>query len=74
MSKKSFPSEYSSRITPQKVSSLLGAWHDQLGEDPIVQSHIFQSEAGAGLAFSPSSPRMPTVWCFSMMHYRDDNQ
>ena len=27
MPKKSFLSEYSSRITPQKVANLLGAWH-----------------------------------------------
>jgi transposase len=30
MPKKSFLSEYSSRITPQKVSSLLAGWHAQL--------------------------------------------
>ena len=30
MPKKSFPSEYSSRITPQKVSRLLTGWHGQL--------------------------------------------
>jgi transposase len=30
MPKKSFLSEYASRITPEKVSLLLGAWHDKL--------------------------------------------
>jgi hypothetical protein len=30
MPKKSFLSEYSSRITPQKVSRLLALWHAQL--------------------------------------------
>src|SRR5208282_4550802 len=37
MPKKSFLSEYSSRITPQKVSRLLGLWHGQLtGETLLV--------------------------------------
>jgi len=36
MPKKSFLSEYSSRITPQKVSRLLGLWHDQVTGEAIV--------------------------------------
>jgi hypothetical protein len=39
--KKSFLSEYSSRITPQKVSSLLGAWHDELAGDKIFPGQSF---------------------------------
>src|SRR5204863_6762237 len=36
MPKKSFLSEYSSRITPQKVSSLLGLWHDQVTGEALL--------------------------------------
>ena len=36
MPKKSFLSEYSSRITPQKVARLLGLWHDQLTGEALV--------------------------------------
>ena len=36
MPKKSFLSEYSSRITPQKVSRLLGLWHDQVTGEALV--------------------------------------
>lgn len=36
MPKKSFLSEYSSRITPQKVSRLLGLWHAQLSGDALM--------------------------------------
>ena len=39
--KKSFLSEYSSRITPQKVSKLLGAWHAQLGGESILPGQSF---------------------------------
>lgn len=35
MPKKSFLSEYSSRITPQKVSRLLAAWHAQLSGESL---------------------------------------
>jgi hypothetical protein len=35
MPKKSFLSEYSSRITPQKVARLLALWHDQLTGEAI---------------------------------------
>jgi transposase len=35
MPKKSFLSEYSSRITPQKVSRLLAGWHAQFGGQPL---------------------------------------
>jgi transposase len=35
MPKKSFLSEYSSRITPQKVSRLLALWHAQLGAEAL---------------------------------------
>jgi len=38
---KSFLSEYSSRITPQKVSKLLGAWHAQLGGESILPGQSF---------------------------------
>jgi len=36
MPKKSFLSEYSSRITPPKVSRLLSVWHDQLTGQELV--------------------------------------
>jgi hypothetical protein len=36
MPKKSFLSEYSSRITPQKVSRLLALWHTQLAGESLV--------------------------------------
>ena len=36
MPKKSFLSEYSSRITPQKVSRLLGLWHDQVTGEALL--------------------------------------
>src|SRR5271165_2847714 len=36
MPKKSFLSEYSSRITPQKVSRLLGLWHGQLTGETLL--------------------------------------
>ena len=36
MPKKSFLSEYSSRITPQKVSRLLALWHDQVTEEALL--------------------------------------
>ena len=39
--KKSFLSEYSSRITPQKVSLLLGAWHDELAGEKILPGRSF---------------------------------
>jgi transposase len=35
MPKKSFLSEYSSRITPQKVSRLLASWHAQFAGQPL---------------------------------------
>jgi transposase len=41
MPKKSFLSEYSSRITPQKVSLLLGAWHDELAGEKILPGQSF---------------------------------
>src|SRR6266851_4563100 len=34
--KKSFLSQYSSRITPRKVSRLLGLWHDQVTGEALV--------------------------------------
>jgi hypothetical protein len=37
MPKKSFLSEYSSRITPQKVSRLLDLWHGQLTGETLVK-------------------------------------
>jgi len=36
MPKKSFLSEYSSRITPQKVSRLLALWHDQVTGEALL--------------------------------------
>jgi len=36
MPKKSFLSEYSSRIAPQKVARLLALWHDQLAGEAIL--------------------------------------
>jgi hypothetical protein len=36
MPKKSFLSEYSARITPQKVARLLALWHDQLAAEALV--------------------------------------
>jgi hypothetical protein len=41
MPKKSFLSEYSSRITPQKVAGLLGAWHAQLAGDKLFPGQSF---------------------------------
>ena len=41
MPKKSFLSEYSSRITPQKVADLLGAWHAQLAGDKLFPGQSF---------------------------------
>jgi len=37
MPKRSFLSEYSSRIIPQKVSKLLAAWHDALAGEAILK-------------------------------------
>lgn len=36
MPKKSFLAEYSSRITPQKVTTLLAAWHAQIGGETLL--------------------------------------
>jgi transposase len=36
MPKRSFLTEYSSQITPQKVSALLGLWHEQLTGEPLL--------------------------------------
>ncbi len=41
MPKKSFLSEYSSRITPHKVSRLLAAWHDQLAGERLFAGQSF---------------------------------
>src|SRR6516164_3654888 len=41
MPKKSFLSEYSSRITPQKVALLLGAWHGALAGETILPGESF---------------------------------
>ena len=37
--KKSFLSEYSSRITPQKVTALLAAWHTQTLDDALFEGN-----------------------------------
>jgi hypothetical protein len=39
MPKKSFLSEYSSRITPRKVARLFALWHDQLTGEALVTGH-----------------------------------
>jgi transposase len=39
--KKSFLSEYSSRITPQKVAHLLGGWHDRIDGDALFPGQSF---------------------------------
>jgi hypothetical protein len=39
--KKSFLSEYSSRVTAQKVATLLGAWHGALAGDTILSGESF---------------------------------
>src|SRR5215831_14092126 len=39
--KKSFLSEYASRITPQKVAALLGAWHGALAGETILPGQSF---------------------------------
>jgi hypothetical protein len=39
--KKSFLSEYSSHITPQKVATLLGAWHGALAGETILPGESF---------------------------------
>jgi hypothetical protein len=54
--KKSFLSEYSSRITPQKVSSLLGAWHDELAGDKIFPA-ILQPRLPLRALLWRTSPR-----------------
>jgi transposase len=41
MPKKSFLAEYSSRITPQKVSHLLAGWHAQLAGETILSGESF---------------------------------
>ena len=41
MPKKSFLSEYSSRITPHKVARLLAAWHDRIAGDTLVPGQSF---------------------------------
>jgi hypothetical protein len=41
MPKKSFLSEYSSRITPQKVAQLLAGWHAQLTGENILSGESF---------------------------------
>jgi transposase len=41
MPKKSFLSEYSSRITPEKVAILLGAWHHQLAGGKLLPGQSF---------------------------------
>ena len=41
MPKKSFLSEYSSRITPQKVGQLLAGWHAQLTGENILSGESF---------------------------------
>ena len=41
MPKKSFLSEYSSRITRHKVLQLLGAWHHQLAGEPLFPGESF---------------------------------
>ena len=45
MPKKSFLSEYSSRITPQKVATLLGAWHGALAGETILPGNPSTSTA-----------------------------
>ena len=41
MPKKSFLSEYSSRITPQKVTRLLAGWHAQLAGAALLAGTSF---------------------------------
>lgn len=41
MPKKSFLSEYSSRITPQKVARLLAGWHAQLAGETLLAGQSF---------------------------------
>jgi len=41
MPKKSFLSEYSSRITPEKVAILLGTWHHQLAGGKLLPGQSF---------------------------------
>jgi hypothetical protein len=41
MPKKSFLGEYSSRITPQKVTQLLASWHAQLAGETILSGESF---------------------------------
>ena len=41
MPKRSFLAEYSSRITPQKVSHLLAGWHAQLAGETILSGQSF---------------------------------
>ncbi len=41
MPKKSFLSEYSSRITPHKVTRLLGGWHDRVAGEALFAGQSF---------------------------------
>ena len=41
MPKKSFLSEYSSRITPQKISRMLGLWHSQVTGEALLTGESF---------------------------------
>ncbi len=41
MPKKSFLSEYSSRVTPDKVARLLGGWHARIAGDALIPGQSF---------------------------------
>jgi hypothetical protein len=59
MPKRSFLSEYSSRITPKKTSQLLSTWHSHLaGEAILTGKSILISTVFRTLASIPSSNRI----------------
>jgi hypothetical protein len=65
--KKSSPAEYSSRITPQKVSRLLAGWHAQLAGETILSGESFNLDFHSAPYFdylSKRSRRQPSIFTF----------
>src|SRR5262245_54840160 len=75
MPKRSFLSENSSRITPQKVSKLLAAWHDALAGEAILKGesinldfhsvpYVGEHPLGESHYLSKRSRRQPSILTF----------
>jgi len=73
--KKSFLAEYASRITPQKVTRLLGGWHDRMAGDRLFPGQSFNLDFHAVPYFgehplvqshylSKRSRRQPSILAF----------